>query len=147
MEKLPGADRFITHNRRDFPGGWKEDVRNAFEASGRSADEQGVFAHLRHLARLRQELPGLRRGRLVTLAAGEQTYAYARVGEGPSVILAFNNGKEPADFDLEARAAALDHGVTLEDRLGTLGAVSVTDGRLRLRVPARTAGLLVPTTP
>jgi len=30
-------------NRRDFPGGWKEDPRNAFEAGGRSAEPRLCF--------------------------------------------------------------------------------------------------------
>ncbi|MGD0790528.1 MAG: hypothetical protein ABR920_02050 [Terriglobales bacterium] len=33
-------------NRRDFPGGFPGDPRNAFTASGRTAEQQDVFAHV-----------------------------------------------------------------------------------------------------
>src|SRR5262249_55232169 len=39
-------------NRRDFPGGFPGDARNAFVASGRTPDEEAVFAHVRKLLSL-----------------------------------------------------------------------------------------------
>ncbi|MBA3242313.1 MAG: cyclomaltodextrinase N-terminal domain-containing protein, partial [Acidobacteria bacterium] len=47
-------------NRRDFPGGFPNDARNAFTKTGRTAIENDVFNHLQRLARLRAELPALR---------------------------------------------------------------------------------------
>jgi hypothetical protein len=38
-------------NRRDFPGGWPGDPRNAFQASGRTPEEQATFAHVQTLLR------------------------------------------------------------------------------------------------
>ena len=54
-------------NRRDFPGGFPGDPRNAFTERGRSIEENIVFNHLQRLSRLRAELEPLRRGRLVNL--------------------------------------------------------------------------------
>jgi glycosidase len=48
-------------NRRDFPGGWKEDSRNAFEETGRTAQEQEIFRHVQRLLALRAKTPALRR--------------------------------------------------------------------------------------
>ena len=39
-------------NRRDFPGGWPGDPHNAFEASGRTPDQEAVFARVVKLAHL-----------------------------------------------------------------------------------------------
>src|SRR5204862_5007025 len=39
---MPGGND--PDNRRDFPGGWREDTRNAFTAPGRTPAEQDVFA-------------------------------------------------------------------------------------------------------
>jgi glycosidase len=33
-------------NRRDFPGGWSDDLLNAFKPSGRTPEQQEVFHHL-----------------------------------------------------------------------------------------------------
>ena len=59
-------------NRRDFPGGFPGDARNAFEASGRTPDEQAVHAHVRALLRLRADTPALRRGATRNLHVAEQ---------------------------------------------------------------------------
>jgi glycosidase len=79
-----GAD---PDNRRDFPGGWRGDARNAFEASGRTAAEQAVWAHVQRLLQLRASRSDLRRAPMRHLHASDQAFVYAR---GRSVI-ALNN--------------------------------------------------------
>ena len=41
-------------NRRDFPGGWPGDAKNAFVASGRTAEQQELFTYVQTLLQLRQ---------------------------------------------------------------------------------------------
>jgi hypothetical protein len=48
--------------------GWPDDPHNAFEASGRSPDQQAIFARVAKLAHLRHELEPLRRGKLYVQA-------------------------------------------------------------------------------
>ena len=50
-------------NRRDFPGGFPGDPRNAFTAEGRTPEEQEIFSHVQALLRLRREHSALRGGR------------------------------------------------------------------------------------
>lgn len=131
-------------NRRDFPGGWPDDARNAFEASERTPEQQSVFEHVRRLLRLRTELPALRRGVQLNLAVGEQTWAFARINGGASLVAMFNNGTEEATIDCPVGPALLREGVRLEDRLGLASPVTVSDGRIRVRIPARSASVLAP---
>ncbi|MBI3667910.1 MAG: cyclomaltodextrinase N-terminal domain-containing protein [Acidobacteria bacterium] len=128
-------------NRRDFPGGWREDPRNAFEASGRTAGEQAVFDHVRKLTRLRARLEPLRRGSMVNLAAGEQTYAYARVTEGSSVVVVINNGLQPATVEFSVEPLRLPEGAVFVDQLDAGGEARATGGRARASLPARSAGV------
>jgi glycosidase len=79
-------------NRRDFPGGWSEDARSAFEATGRTGPENEVWNHVRSLLHERSRSPALRGGRLIQLAADGEFLAYARVAEGETVLVAINNG-------------------------------------------------------
>ncbi len=138
---LPGGGD--PDNRRDFPGGWPGDPRNAFGAAGRTPDEQAVFEHVRALARLRAELPALRRGATLQLSATEQTWCFARVQDGQVAVVAFNNGAAPAAVDCPGVAAAgLADGVALRDRLGVAQAVSVGGGVLKLELPPRSAAVL-----
>jgi glycosidase len=132
---LPGAGD--PDNRRDFPGGWSGDSRNAFTAQGRTSEEQAVFSHVRRLTRLRAELPALRRGRQVNLAVDEQSWVYARILEGSVAVVALNNGTDPATLEFGVATAGLADGVVLRDRAGTGPDVRVAAGRLRITLPPR----------
>lgn len=128
-------------NRRDFPGGWAEDNRNAFEPAGRSAEEAQVHNHVRKLLALRRELEALRRGDTVQLESTEQTGAFARVTRDSSVIVAINNGNRPQTLRLllPARLAAQSRWF---DRLAKDRTIPTADGVLTLQLPARRAALL-----
>ena len=139
---LPGGGD--PDNRRDFPGGWKEDARNAFEASGRTADEESVHAHVRALLRLRQETPALRRGKTVNLHVADRSWAYARVLDGRAVVVAINTDAAPVTLDLPAAPAGLAEGARLRDRVGSLREAAVEGGRLRLTLPPGSSGVFVP---
>ncbi|HEV8197407.1 MAG TPA: alpha/beta hydrolase-fold protein, partial [Gemmatimonadales bacterium] len=74
-------------NRRDFPGGWREDARNAFDPAGRTAEEQAVFTHLQKLLKLRAERPDLRGPVTVNLVTNDQVFVYRR----GNLVVALNN--------------------------------------------------------
>jgi neopullulanase len=138
---MPGGED--PDNRRDFPGGWPGDPRNAFAAAGRTPAEQAVFEHVRTLGWLRKEHAALRRGTLVHLHADEKTYAFARLHDHRSVVAVFNTGTEPRHLELPAEPAALGDGLRLRDMLGS-AEVRVESGRLRVSVPPRSSALYVP---
>jgi glycosidase len=136
---LPGGGD--PDNRRMMPGGSPGDARNAFEASGRTPDEQRVFAHVRAVARLRAELEPLRRGRHLHLAINEQSYAFARETPDATVLVALNNDVKPATFAVDVRATRLAEGATLRDRLGAAGTLTVRDGKVQVSLPPRTGAV------
>ncbi len=136
---MPGAAD--PDNRRDFPGGWPGDPHNAFEAAGRSSDQEAVFEHLRRLTHLRAKLEPLRRGSMVNLEVSDQTYVYARVTDHDSVIIALNNGPQAATVVFDAGPARLAEGTTLEDRLGTAPDVRIENGKMSVSLPAHKASI------
>jgi glycosidase len=157
---MPGAGD--PDNRRDFPGGWPQDARSAFTRSGRTAEEQAVFAHVQTLGRLRAALPPLRRGRMVNLEVTEQAWVFARVLDGPVLpagprpraedapvegrlaIVALNNAREAAALEVDLATLGLSGTTELVDRLGSATVTKVVDGRLHLRLEARSAAILTP---
>jgi glycosidase len=139
---LPGGND--PDNRRDFPGGFPGDARDAFTPGGRTAPEERLFQHVRRLAHLRREMDPLRRGEMIHLHAAEQTYAFARRTGSGAAVVAFNNGPAEAELAFEATPAGVAEGQTLDDRLGTLSALTVRNGRIRVRLPSRSAAVLVP---
>ena len=121
-------------NRRDFPGGWKDDPRNAFEASGRTAQENSVFSHVQKLAALRAKLEPLRRGKLVDLAVRETTWAFARESANGTVIVAINNGAAPTEMNIPYSSDGV-----FRNQLGTAADLTVRGGSGTVRIPAHSA--------
>jgi glycosidase len=130
-------------NRRDFPGGWPEDARNAFTAAGRTPEEQAIWEHVRRLARLRGELEPLRRGPMVNLCVSDQTYGYARTGAAGPVMVLINNAADAAEVSCNLSPLGLAEGVSLTDRLGEAPELHMAGGQIHARFPARTAGVYV----
>jgi glycosidase len=130
-------------NRRDFPGGWRDDGRDAFVASGRTPGEQAVFERVRALLHLRQETPALREGRAVNLYVADKAWAYARVLEGHAAFVAINTDAVATTIDTPAGPAGLREGAVMEDRLGSPVRASVDGGRLRIRLPAGASAVFV----
>ena len=132
-------------NRRSMPGAFPGDPRNAFAESGRTPEEQDVFAHVSKVLQLRRELAPLRRGRLQHLFVSDQQYVYARTLESTAVVVAINNGTTPATVTVPVADAGLDEGAVLVDRLAAApGDVTVNAGSITLALLPRTAAILVP---
>jgi glycosidase len=122
-----GAD---PDNRRDFPGGWPGDARNAFEPRGRTPEEHSVFRHVQKLLRLRAATEDLRRGRLTNLLAEVRQYVYRR----GDTLIAINNDAQDSEVRFE-----LAETTTADDRLGSGVQLQSSGGRAKLQLPARSA--------
>ncbi|MGA8027689.1 MAG: alpha-amylase family glycosyl hydrolase [Bryobacteraceae bacterium] len=125
-------------NRRDFPGGWKEDPRNAFEASGRTPQENEMFDHVQKLAALRAKLEPLRRGKLIDLAVANQTMVYARQDALGAVIVAINNGAEIQEVQIH-----FDVDGEFQSQLGAGANLQIRGGNGTVRLPAHSANIFV----
>ncbi len=136
---MTGPDEPTT--RKDFPGGFPGDKRNAFTREGRTKDEQEVFQHIQTLIRLRRNLEPLRRGALVNLHVSEQQYAYARRTRNAAVVVAINNDKKSAQIEFEVAAAGLTDGTMLVDQLGVSRDATVVNGKLKVTLPERSAAI------
>lgn len=79
-------------NRRDFPGGWAEDPKNAFSPEGRTANQEKLFEYVQGLLRLRREHDSLRVGKLWHLASDDTSYIFLRESEEEKVVVAFHIG-------------------------------------------------------
>ena len=129
-------------NRKDFPGGFPGDSRNAFSSAGRNGEENDVWNHLANLGKLRQNFTALRTGKSLDLLDEEQQSAYVRLTETQAVLVVFNNDTKPAEvaFDVSMiKPFALNS--TLTDRLGKVSDIQILDGKIKFTMPARTAGV------
>jgi glycosidase len=79
-------------NRRDFPGGFPGDQRNAFTQAGRTPDEQDVYAHVQALLKLRREHPALRVGELRHVVVSDDYYVFTRETNDERLMVVFYKG-------------------------------------------------------
>lgn len=129
-------------NRRDFPGGWPGDSRNAFDSSGRYPEEQDVFVHLQKVLKLRAELSPLRRGKLVHLHYTDHFYAFARYIGEKVVIVAINNDKQDVTVSFATpKILRIADGRILKDRLGIANETEAEGGMIKITLPSRSAAI------
>ncbi|HEY2459661.1 MAG TPA: alpha-amylase family glycosyl hydrolase [Candidatus Acidoferrum sp.] len=106
---MPGAGD--PDNRRDFPGGWPGDPQNAFTPSGRTPQQQEIFAYVQTLLRLRKEHQALRGGFMWHLASDDSSYVFLRESEDETLLVAFSDATQPRELrislaDTQAKSAA-----------------------------------------
>jgi glycosidase len=126
-------------DRRDFPGGFRGDPRDAFTPSGRSPAEQAAFETWRTLIGLRRSSEALRRGRLIDLGATQTTYAYLREAGDDRLVVALNVGAGPAT--LRIPAARINGASRVENLFGAASA-RLDAGALALDLPGESAAVL-----
>ncbi|HEY4930542.1 MAG TPA: alpha-amylase family glycosyl hydrolase [Terriglobales bacterium] len=87
---MPGGED--PDNRRDFPGGFPGDQRNAFAPTGRTPVEQEVYAHVQGLLKLRREHPALRTGEQKHVVVTDDYYVFTRETAGERLMVVFYKG-------------------------------------------------------
>jgi glycosidase len=135
---LPGGGD--PDNRRDFPGGWSEDPKNAFTAQRRTPEQQEVFVYVQTLLRLRREHPALQIGRLWHLFSDQTAYVFLRETEEERIIVAFNNSAESRELKISLDDTPAQGGAGFTPVLGTAKAF----GReVRIAIPGKSISMFL----
>jgi neopullulanase len=137
---MPGGND--PDNRRDFPGGWQGDEKNAFTAEGRTPEQQEVFAYVQKLLQLRREHAALRSGQLWHLSSDDTSYVFLRETEEEKLVIAFHHGTQPRELNIslgdtpaqDAAGAAMLFGNAQTD---------ISAHTLHLRLPAQSLSIFV----
>ncbi len=87
-------------NRRDFPGGWREDTQNAFTREGRTPGQQEIFDYVQTLLRLRREHDALRVGKQWHLVSNDTTYVFLRESDEERLLIAFYDGASAKTLEI-----------------------------------------------
>ncbi len=89
-------------NRRDFPGGFPNDARNAFSKAGRSAVEQRMYEWTRDWITLRREHRAIRHGHTIDLVYTDDVYAFARRSHDETILIIINRAATPQKMTIPA---------------------------------------------
>jgi cyclomaltodextrinase len=132
---FPGPPCVYYGDEIGLEGGPDPDCRRAFPWDDARWD-QDLLTFFRRAIRLRHEHPALRRGRYLRLHADDESgiYAFARQGEGETLVVVFNNGISGYELDVPAEGLFAD-GTVLHD---------LWEGRAAQVVAGRIAGGTLP---
>ncbi len=121
-------------NRRDFPGGFAGDPKSAFSASGRTPDQQRLWAWTRDWIALRRNHAALRRGGLTDLDSGPDHYVFARSDARETIVIALHRGDRPTVARFATEALGARAGMSLFPILGDGGPVRIEGGQISLQL-------------
>jgi neopullulanase len=127
-------------NRRDFPGGWREDPKNAFIESGRTPEQQQVFSFVQNLLRVRREHPALSDGRQWNLLSDESAIVFLWESDEEKLLVAVNCAKSARELHVavsETPAA----GAAGSEKLFGVGGVDVGGKEIVVRAPAESVSV------
>lgn len=95
--------------RKDFPGGWKGDHRNAFTKEGRTQRENDAFDFLKKLLNYRKVNSVLQTGKLMHFVPQDNTYVYFRFNKEKTIMVILNNDEQNSKtLDCSRFAEAMD---------------------------------------
>ena len=126
-------------NRRDFPGGFPGDPRNAFLASERTASEQRMWQWTRDWIKLRREHSAIRHGRLTDLFYNADVYAFARHDKNERVIIVINRSSVEEKITIPVATIGVRDGAHLTPLFGARNGGTVAQGATTLLVPGQMA--------
>jgi len=142
-EEIAMAGKDDPDNRRDFPGGFPGDPRNAFQSGGRTHDEARLWEWTRGWIKLRRDHSALRDGRLIDLFYDDDAYVFARQDHSETVIVAINRAEKEKKVNVPASAIGLRDGAQMSALIGTSGASRVANGSATLTLVTSSASALV----
>ncbi len=122
---MPGGDD--PDNRRDFPGGFPGDPKDAFNAAGRTAEQEEVFAYVQSLLALRKGHPALRTGKQWHIGWDDSYYAFVRDLPQEKVLVVYNNANTSRDLAIPISDTLLQGTERLETLFGRANATIERD--------------------
>lgn len=135
---MPGGDD--PDNRRDFPGGFANDPRNAFTGSGRTPDQQQAFLHLQKLLKLRREHSALQGGEQTDVISTSVSFGFLRAKGDDRVLVILNSASVDQPIHIDTAATPLANVRSLVP-LDSANPAQVTGGGIDLKLPPMTVAI------
>ncbi|TGX82175.1 alpha-amylase [Palleniella muris] len=103
--------------RKDFPGGFEGDTRNAFTAEGRTKQENAMFNWLSHLLHWRQGNDVIIKGKQTQFIPFNGIYVIARTHNGRTVMTILNGTRKSATMPVKRYAEVIGNAQKVKDVL------------------------------
>jgi glycosidase len=129
-------------NRRDFPGGWIEDPRNAFTKIGRTLEQEEMYAYVSALLAVRAQHPALRRGKLWSLASDDTTFVFMRETDEEKIVVAFHAGEGAREITVPLQDSPALAATNAAVIFGP-GQAEMAGQTMKLRVPGQSVSVFL----
>lgn len=110
--KKPGDHGLI---RTDFPGGFKDDIVNAFTSEGLNMEQKSMQSYLKKLLNYRKNSKAIHKGKTVHFAPFKGTYFLFRILDDEVVVNIINKNEEPITIELKRYVEIGLYGKTLRN--------------------------------
>jgi glycosidase len=97
---MDGDGGYHPNVRKDFPGGWVGDPRNAFTKEGRSKEEDDAFNYMRALLNWRKSELVIHSGKLTHYIPEDNIYVYFRHNESKTIMVVLNANTDTKRLNL-----------------------------------------------
>ena len=87
--------------RRDFPGGWPDDLNSAFTEKGRTADQKLYFDWTKKLFNWRKTKTAIHHGKLIQFIPQNNVYVYFRQHDSETIMVVLNNSPKEEKIEFE----------------------------------------------
>ncbi|HON18766.1 MAG TPA: glycoside hydrolase family 13 protein [Salinivirgaceae bacterium] len=107
---MTGTDENLSHGklRKDFPGGWPTDKRNAFTPEGRTKKENEAWNYLQKILLWRKTASAIHNGKLTHFIPRNNTYVYFRHNQQQELMIILHSEKTARTINLERFSEFLD---------------------------------------
>lgn len=86
--------------RRDFPGGWEGDTKNAFTGQAINNEEKYYLDFTKKLFNWRKNAVAIHEGKTVQFVPENNVYVYFRIHEKQTIMVVMNNSMQEQTLDL-----------------------------------------------
>jgi len=90
--------------RKDFPGGWDGDKKNAFTGNGLSDDEKSVQTLVKTLGNFRKNSSALKTGKMMQYVPADGLYVYFRYDDNETIMCVMNTSDKAKTIDFSKYA-------------------------------------------
>ena len=122
-------------NRHDFPGGMATADHDAFQPSGRTAEEAEMHDWLAGMLALRSAHPALRTGNQQNLFADQNLFAFTRSSQQETILVVANKAQVPQNLSMELGATSLESATLLSGITAQSPSAQISKQRLSLTMP------------
>ena len=117
--------------RLDFPGGWKDDPKNAFTGEGMTDEEKDMLHYVTTLANFRKNSSAITKGSLMQYVPDDGLYVYFRYDSKQTVMCTMNTNNKEKEIDFSNY---------IERTKGFTGAINIVSGAKltnKFKIPAK----------